>query len=261
MRYSDSSIARRGIRRSIRGGTRAGIGALGAAAAGLALCTATAEAEEPAAAAPPAFETWSGAQVFPHIWSVYGGITWAPFGSVREDGLRVRGVSGYGSYGAGSAAFGDILLGYHKQLGTVTIKVFGGFTTVSYAPDLGQEPWPALYGTEYGAKGVLEGWWTISDQAWASLDLSFGSTHMDYGSRVRLGWRLWPELSAGLEGGAGGTAQPDLEHDTSRLGAFLRYEWASGEVSVSGGWAADGTWSEREWPAGAFGTVAVLTRF
>src|SRR5262249_47224183 len=156
--------------------------------------------------------------------------------------------------------FGDLLIGYHKQLGPLTIKVFGGLTVLSNVPDPG-EPWPALSGTEYGAKGVLEGWWTISDQAWASLDLSVGSTHMDYGGRLRVGWRLWPELSAGFEGGSGGTAQPALEHDTSRVGGFLRYEWLSGEVSVSGGWAAEGTWREREWPGGPFGTVAVLTRF
>src|SRR5262245_37841331 len=159
------------------GGTVGGVRGWGAALIGLALCGAAAQAEEAAEAAPPRVETWSGGQVFPHIWSVYGGVTWAPFGSVREDGFRVRGVSGYSNYGTGTAAFGDLLLGYHKQLGPVTIKVFGGLTVVSYAPDL-SEPWPALTGTEYGARGVLEGWWTISDQAWASLDLSVGSTHM-----------------------------------------------------------------------------------
>ncbi|HEY7551352.1 MAG TPA: cellulose biosynthesis protein BcsS [Hyphomicrobiaceae bacterium] len=216
---------------------------------------------------PPRVETWSGVEVFPGIRSVYGGASWAPFGSIREDGFRLRGAAGYGAYGLGpgdsgkgTVAFGDVLVGYHKQLGSVTIKVFGGLTVLDYAPDAA-EPWPALTGTEYGGKGVLEAWWNITDQAWASLDLSWASTHMDYGSRVRLGWRLLPDLSAGLEGGSGGTAEPGLEHDTSRIGAFLRYEWATGEVSVSGGWAADGTWLEREWPPGPFGTVAVLTRF
>jgi hypothetical protein len=237
-----------------------------AAVVGLALCAAGARAAlaegelPPDEQAPPSVETWSGAEVFPRVWSVYAGATWAPFGSVREDGFRLRGVSGYGRYDTGTAAFGDVLVGYHKQLGPLTIKVFGGLTVLSYAPDPG-EPWPALAGNEFGAKGVLEAWWNITDQAWASLDLSWASTHMDYGSRVRLGWRLWPELSAGLEGGSGGTAEPALEHDTARIGAFLRYEWATGEVSVSGGWAADGTWRERQWPPGPFGTVAVLTRF
>jgi hypothetical protein len=151
------------------------------------------------------------------------------------------------------------LIGYHKQLGSVTIKVFGGLSVTDHAPDPG-EPYPRLRGTEYGGKGVLELWWNITDQAWASADLSFGSTHMDYGGRIRLGWRLWPELSVGLEGGSGGTAEPDLEHDTARIGGFLRYEWATGEVAISGGWAAEGTWRDRDGPA-PFGTVSLLTRF
>jgi hypothetical protein len=244
----------------------------------LALCiagvrAASADGEVPPGEAPPAeqqpphVETWSGVDVFPHIRSVYGGASWAPFGSIREDGFRLRGAGGYGGYGVGpsdtgrgTVAFGDVLVGYHKQLGPLTIKVFGGLTVLDHAPDP-TGPWQALIGTEYGGKGVLEAWWNITDEAWASLDLSWASTHMDYGGRVRLGWRLSPVLSAGLEGGSGGTAEQGLEHDTSRMGAFLRYEWATGEVSVSGGWAADGTWLEREWPPGPFGTVAVLTRF
>jgi hypothetical protein len=216
---------------------------------------------------PPHVETWSGVEVFPRILSVYGGATWAPFGSVRDDGFRLRGVGGYGAYGPapggigrGTVAFGDVLIGYHKQLGTITIKVFGGLTVVNDAPDPA-DPWAPPPGTDYGAKGVLEAWWNVTDQAWTSLDLSWAPKHMDYGSRIRLGWRLLPELSAGVEGGLSGTAvTTDLE-DTARVGAFLRYEWATGEVSVSGGWAADGTWLEREWPPGPFGTVAVLTRF
>jgi hypothetical protein len=233
-----------------------------------------ASAQEEVAAAdqarPPRVEMWSGGEGFPHFWSVHGGATVAPFGGIRDDGFRLRAVLGYGDYyGAGTATAGDLLIGYHKQLDTVTIKVFAGLTVVDYTP---RAPASVLIGTEYGAKGVLEAWWNIADQAWASLDLSVSSTHLDYGGRLRLGWRLWPELSAGLEAGSGGMAEgvfePDaaaagkaLEHDTSRVGAFLRYEWATGEVSVSGGWAVDGTWREREGGPGPFGTVSLLTRF
>jgi len=226
----------------------------------LSFCGAGAHGEEPEAAqAQPRAEAWSGAEVFQHIWSVYGGVTVAPFAAIREDGVRLRGVLGHADYGKGTAAFGDLLIGYHKQLGTVTIKVFGGLSVTEHVPDP-SEPSPVRQGTEYGGKGVLELWWNITDQAWASADLSFGSTHMDYGGRVRLGWRLQPELSVGLEGGSGGTAEPQLEHDTARIGGFLRYEWAAGEIAISGGWAAEGTWRDRDGPA-PFGTVSLLTRF
>ena len=40
---------------------------------------------------------WAGAEVFHQVWSLYAGGTYAPFGSVREDGFRVRAVTGYGA--------------------------------------------------------------------------------------------------------------------------------------------------------------------
>jgi cellulose biosynthesis protein BcsS len=245
--YSGSWLALHGVR------------AAGALVATLGVCAQSAHDEEPETAeTPPYVEVWSGAEIFGRDWSVYSGATVAPFGSVREDGFRLRGVvGGYADYGQSVMAFGDLLIGYHMQLGTVTIKVFGGLTVIERLPD------PSGAGPEYGGKGVLEAWWNITDETWASADLSFGSTHMDYGSRIRLGWRLWPELSAGLEGGSGGTAEANREHDTGRVGGFLRYEWATGEVSISGGWAAGGswgTWHDRDGPV-PFGTVSLLTRF
>ena len=46
----------------------------------------------------------------------------------------------------------------------------------------------------------------------------------------------------------------------SKGARVLRYEWATGEVAISGGWAAEGTWRDRDGPA-PFGTVSLLTRF
>ena len=47
-------------------------------------------------------------------------------------------------------------------------------------------------------------WWTIGERAWTSLDVSWGSLHDGYAGRGRLGWRLLPLLSVGLEAGAAG---------------------------------------------------------
>jgi hypothetical protein len=199
-------------------------------------------------------EAWSGGEVFQKFWSIYSGVTWAPFAAVRADGIRVRGVVGYGGYGSGMVTFGDLLVGYHKQLGPVTLKVFGGIAVADYRPE---DPLTDLEGTRLGGKGMLEAWWTITDQAWASADLAWSSLHMDYNARIRLGWRFWPELSAGLEGGSIGT----LERDVTRAGGFLRYEWTGGEVSISGGLAFEGLGRGEDGAPGAFGTVSVLTRF
>jgi hypothetical protein len=198
----------------------------------------------------PHFELWSGAQAYDHVWSLYSGITAAPFGGIQEDGMRVRAVGGYGAYSYsgpraagltsqiikfhGTAPFADLLVGYQMQLGPLTVKAFGGLMAAEnrLQPD---DPETTIRGPGMGAKVALETWWTMSEQAWSSLDLSWGSLHESYSARARLGWRFLPDLSAGLEAGAAG----NVECDIARVGAFLRYEWASGEVSVSGGISND----------------------
>ena len=195
---------------------------------------------------------------------------YAPFGSVREDGFRVRAVAGYGAYryssprwtGAGTQvlefhgtiAFADLLAGYHKQWGPVTIKILGGLTAADQNVD---DPESTSGGAGVGAKVVLETWWNITDKAWTSVDLSWTTLHDIYGARVRVGWRLWPQVSVGLEGGATG----NWDYDTARLGGFVRYEWASGEVSLSGGLSGDGPNSGWVDVHGPFATFNMLTRF
>jgi hypothetical protein len=199
-------------------------------------------------------EAWAGAEAFGRIWSLYTGTTVAPFAPLAVDGLRLRAVAGYGDYRTGTVGFADFLLGYQAQLGTFTIKVFGG---VMLATHNAADPFSELDGTDFGAKGVVETWWNITDQVWLNTDLAYGSLHDTYMARMRLGWRLTPQLSLGLEGGAAGS----LATDIARAGAFLRYEWASGEVSVSGGVAREGfdlVWDDT---TGAYATLSVLTRF
>jgi hypothetical protein len=198
----------------------------------------------------PHFELWSGAQAYDHVWSLYSGITVSPFGGIQEDGMRLRAVGGYGAYSYsgpraagpssqivkfhGTAPFADLLIGYHMQLGPLTVKAFGGLMVAEnrLQPD---DPETTIRGSGAGAKVALETWWNMSDRAWSALDLSWGSLHESYAARARLGWRFVPDLSAGLEAGAAG----NVEGDVARVGGFLRYEWASGEFSVSGGVSND----------------------
>jgi hypothetical protein len=253
-----------------------GLAALAAVIASLA-CRAAADEPDPSPS--PSLETWSGAQVFGAEWSLYGGASWAPFGSVRENGFRLRAVLGSGAYPGASVAFGDVLIGYHMQLGPLTLKLLGGLTVAAHSPT---EPTSLLAGTALGPKALVETWWTITDKAWTSLDLAVAIPYMqtadgmadavdpnriDYTGRLRVGWKLWPELSVGFEGGAGGPLAPTLhtiwqngwQNGQTFAGGFLRYEWASGEVSVSGGALLGG--DEREGHTRPFGTVSVLTRF
>lgn len=223
------------------------------------------------------FELWAGAQALEHAWSLYSGVTAAPFSSIQQDGMRLRVVAGYGAYSysgrrpvgvssetatfQGETAFGDLLVGYHKQLGPLTLKAFAGLTTAEHrmVPD---DPETAIRGVGAGGKVALEAWWTLSDRAWSSVDVSWASLHDSYAARARLGWRLLPAVSAGLETGAAGNQECDI----GRVGGFLRYEWAGGELSASGGLSNDkllegGDGADLARSSVPFVTLSWLTRF
>jgi hypothetical protein len=223
------------------------------------------------------FEFWAGAQAFKHAWSLYTGTTVAPFGDIQGDGLRLRVVGGYGAYRyagpravgvnsqvvhfKGTVSFSDVLVGYQKQLGPVTLKAFAGLATAQYrvAPD---DPETTIREPGFGGKAALETWWRIADRAWSSVDVSWATLHDSYAARARLGWRFLPALSAGLEAGGAG----NREVDSVRIGGFLRYEWESGEVSASGGLANDRLWesvdrSRVTHSNAPFATLSWLARF
>jgi hypothetical protein len=219
---------------------------------------------------PARFEFWSGAEGHRRAWSIYAGTTAAPFGAIQEDGVRVRIVGGYGtdSYSGtggvefkGTTSFADALLGYHSQLGPLTVKVFAGLTAADrqIRP---ADPAANIHGTGLGGKVQLETWWNLGDRAWTAVDLSWGSLHQSYAGRARLGWRLLPELSAGIEAGAVG----DVDCGIVRAAAFVRYELAGGEMSVSGGVANDRLLDGKVSPSAAgastpFAMLSWLTRF
>ena len=215
-----------------------------------------AAAEEPGATQ----EVWAGAEVTANSWSAYSGITAALFGPIDADGWRVRAVGGYGTYSyerydapiRGTIGFGDLLIGYQHQLGSLTLKGFVGASAESH--DLAPlDPDNSITGADYGAKVALESWWEMTPQAWTSLDLSWSTVHGGaYAARTRTGYRLRPELSLGLEAAGNGNA----EYDGGRGGVFLRYTWAAGEISASAGASVD-----RSGESGGYGTLNALHRY
>jgi hypothetical protein len=83
----------------------------------------------------------------------------------------------------------------------------------------------------YGPKGVLELWLNMSEDAWSSLDVNWTSAHQTYSGRLRTGYRVFSDVSLGVEARVNGNA---LDKDT-RGGVFFRYAWDGGEVSLAGG--------------------------
>lgn len=206
---------------------------------------------EPAAALDPWRALSSGITATPKSWVVYASTTIAPFDSLNSDGFRVRAGGGYGVYtyttrppaandcrfGNGTTAnirgrstFSDILAGYQLQVGALTVKAFAGaaIDTQALAPfDICN----ANRGRAYGVKGVLETWAELSPKIWLAVDGNWTEAHGGFNAQTRLGFRLTPNLSIGLEEQAlGNVAGHQL-----RSGAFARYAWSWGEAIASGG--------------------------
>jgi hypothetical protein len=236
-----------------------GVGALWVTLIGLTAPAASA----PPGATPPGFELWAGADATSHAWSVYSGVTYAPFGPLAVDGWRLRIVGGYGEYHyrgghavddatvAGTVTFANFLVGYQTKVGAATIKAFAG-ANADLQDLVPGDPDNAVGDHAIGWKAVLEAWFDVTATSWAALDLSFASSHDNYSSRLRVGYRLWPELSLGLEAGAFGNA----ESESGRGGAFVRYQWTGGEISLSAGVSGD-----IQEPANPYGSVVWLTRY
>lgn len=223
----------------------------------------------PNAAQGQSIEVWTGAEAFRHAWSVYAGVTLAPGTSIQEEGLRLRLVAGQSQYrvqaaagtGRGISPFADALVGYQFQQSSVTIKAFAGVSGVANLES--QQDLAAFWDrTLFGPKVAIETWWTISDSAWASLDLSWSQPHQSYYGRLRAAWRPTPQVSLGLESGLLGHATGS----SLRAGPFVRYEWGGGEISLSGGVVTDGALG---WPGaapidrevGGYATLNWLQRF
>lgn len=214
---------------------------------------------------PSGRQVWAGADISKNVWLVYSGVTIAPWGGMHDDGWRFRSAGGYGEYeydgndASGPARFhaqtyyADLLVGYLKRFGDLTAKGFVGASIISH--DISPlDPETVAIGEEVGVKGVIELWLNIGASAWGQLDLSWSSAHNTRAARGRLGYRVWPKLSLGLEGGLNMDSQGACRMDAlsgsgcrslsgdpidgtelldyARAGAFARYEWGQGEVSA-----------------------------
>jgi hypothetical protein len=217
----------------------------------------------------PSRESWAGAEAFGQVLSLYTGATLAPFGSLRQDGLRLRIVAGTSSYAyagrryvatvndartisfKGRSSFIEALAGYQWSLGSTTVKAFAGWTQTSHLIT----PFDVetlVQGRAGGAKGALEIWQDLAGLGFLAVDLGYAQPHGAHSERVRLGARVTEAWSLGPEVHRLGHA----EGTTLRMGGFIRFEGPTQEGSLSVGSSA----YERGEPQ-AYITAQWLARF
>jgi hypothetical protein len=232
---------------------------------------------EPAAPPAPWREVSVGVIATPSSWVAYSSTTYAPFAANDENGLRARVGGGYGQYRyvtlppkhqecafeqcrkipvAGQASFVDALFGYQIRYGSLTAKAFAGYASDTQL----LAPFDTLNrsaGKAQGFKAVLETWYNISPRLWTSVDASWTQAHAGYQAQLRLGYRLTPQISIGLEEGALG----NVAGQQWRSGAFANFAAINWEVRVSAGIAVQAFDFRQVSTDNAYGAVNLLIRY
>ncbi len=128
--------------------------------------------------------------------------------------MRLRLAGGYGQYEiirqsqhnpipnivsfSAATYYGDALVGYLERLDrsreSVRRRVLNRHDISPFDPE------NQVYGDEIGIKGALELWLDIGEIGFASLDMSWSSAYDTRNVRSRLGARITPSLSGGVEG-------------------------------------------------------------
>jgi hypothetical protein len=134
----------------------------------------------------------------------------------------------------GQVGFAAAFVGYQFRPGAVIVKAFGGIE-VEDQHVVPRDPNNSVQGTEIGLRLLAETWYDISQRWFVSADTAYGTAFQEYFSLARLGFRVWPKLSLGLEGGALGNE----EYDAGRGGGFVRVNFRKLEVTLSGGFTGN----------------------
>ena len=207
-------------------------------------------------------ETWTGGSRTGTGWALYHGMTWSPFGTLREDGFRIRasGAQGRSTYDGialvspigtpeqfapqryvSTTLSGSGMIGYQLSTRSLTIKAFGGIA-MGLKRDNPYDPSDPDQRRRLGAAGALEGWLDLG-RAFIQLDTSFGQIDRTANARLRAGWRITDDISIGPEASAGRSRSTAaiIPATHAAYGAFARMTWDRGEVSASAGIAHDST--------------------
>jgi hypothetical protein len=204
----------------------------------------------PATAQEPHAEIFTGLEASNNAISGYLGAGYAFGKGVYEPGWRVRAIGSLGRYdyrgtlfGAGAdlgttfdgdASYGAALLGYQFRAETVTLKLFAGVEAEDQRISP-RDPDNSVQGSAVGLKLAVESWFDLSPLWFLSADAAYGTAFEEYWSLARVGRRIGPRLSLGLEGGALGNE----EYDAGRGGGFIRADLHAVEITLSGGFTGN----------------------
>ena len=195
-------------------------------------------------------EVFTGFEATDNAESGYLGFGYAFRNGLYESGWRLRAVTSLGRYDYsgsvfgnarqgdiefdGDSLFGSALLGYQLRAGSLFVKLFAGVEAEDHEIQP-RDPQNSVQGSKLGARFVAESWYELSPRWVFSLDAAYGTAFEEYWSLARMGYRLRPRLTIGLEGGALG----NQEYDAGRAGGFGRIDIRDLQVTLSGGFTGN----------------------
>ncbi len=91
-----------------------------------------------------------------------------------------------------------------------------------------RDPRNDVQGSEVSLRLLAENWIDLSPRVYLSADVAYGTAFQEYWGLARLGYRVTPRLSLGIEGGALGNE----EYNTGRGGGFLRLHLRAAEITL-----------------------------
>lgn len=199
---------------------------------------------------PPHWEISTGVDATLQGGITYATVTFAPFGLITEDGVRLRSTSGQGLYlyeslrsdgfneapvtFAGLVTISELLVGYQMRYGPLISKAFAGLTW-SFQQVIPHDVENETLGDAIGVKFALENWLNIGEHGWFSLDGTYATPYSQYWVRAQAGWRFVDWLALGAEVGALGNDR----YFEARVGGHVRTWFWFGELTASAGLSGD----------------------
>jgi hypothetical protein len=200
----------------------------------------------------------------------YSEVTVAPLGgNIEESGIRLRAFEGYGIYKVpldggqsgyvrGSVTDGSLLLGYDFARDNYSLGLFAGLD-VQNNWLAASDPQDAAQGTQLGAKGVAELWWTPTPQTLVFGLAEYSTAFQTYFTQAKLGYDVLSGKAPGKEIFIGPEfiALGDERFAQQRVGIHVTaIHMRSLNIEISGGYVHDDTLG-----SGAYSIVELNTKF
>lgn len=193
---------------------------------------------------------------------VWAGATAIPFGTLVEDGPRLRIMGGIGRYdyrtsatpdgrNSGAISSGEFMAGYHKTFGAVVATGYLGVDVKNYNLQ-NADPANPESGTHAGIKAAIELYARTAASWFATAYGNISSVFGSYSARVAVHHEFAPAFALGVEAALLG----DRRYNEQRGGLIATITLPKSSLTVAGGIA-----TSADNGTGAYTTVSLYAPF